>query len=55
MSEQILAIIEVLLQAGGANIKHMQVKTPENEELQLQMLLDIIKTPYVVCLIHQCM
>ena len=48
MAEQILSIIEVLLQGGGANMKLMIAAGQKEEESQLEMLLEIIKTPYVV-------
>ena len=48
MAEQILSIIEALLQGGGANMKLMIAAGQEEEESQLEMLLEIIKTPYVV-------
>ena len=47
MAEQILSIIEALLQGGGATIKLM-IAAGQEEESQLEMLLEIIKTPYVV-------
>jgi hypothetical protein len=47
MAEQILSIIETLLQGGGANMKLM-IAAGQEEESQLEMLLEIIKTPYVV-------
>ncbi|CAB3995920.1 E3 ubiquitin- ligase UBR4 [Paramuricea clavata] len=46
MAEQILSIIETLLQGGGANMKLM-IAAGQEEESQLEMLLEIIKTPYV--------
>ena len=54
MAEQILSIIEALLQGCGANMKLMIAAGQEEEESQLEMLLEIIKTPYVVsdCLDH---
>lgn len=47
LAEQILSIIETLLQGGGANMKLM-IAAGQEEESQLEMLLEIIKTPYVV-------
>ena len=49
MAEQILSIIEALLQGGGASMKLM-IAAGQEEESQLEMLLEIIKTPYVVLL-----
>lgn len=48
MAEQILSIIEALLQGGGQNMKVMVAAGKEEEESQLEMLLEIIKMPYVV-------
>lgn len=48
MAEEILSIIEALLQGGGgANVKLM-IASGQEEDSQLGMLLEIIKTPYVV-------
>ena len=47
MAEQILSIIEALLQGAGANMKLM-IAAGQEEDSQLEMLLEIIKTPYVV-------
>lgn len=50
MAEQILSIIETLLQGAGSTMK--LVVAGQEEESQLEMLLDIIKMPYVVNALH---
>lgn len=47
IAEQILSIIEALLQGAGATMK-LGGTGQEEEESQLEMLLNIIKMPYVV-------